>query len=50
LQHPAIAGYYALVLKATGDKQKAKTYLDCADKGVLLPEEKKLFEQARVGI
>jgi tetratricopeptide (TPR) repeat protein len=50
LQHPAIAGYYALVLKATGDKQKAKAYLDWADKGVLLPEEKKLFEQARVGI
>ena len=49
LEQPAIAGYYGLILKAAGDKSRARSYLDQAFKGPLLPEEKKLFEQARAG-
>jgi hypothetical protein len=49
LEDPGIAGYYGLILKATGNQAKALTYLDWAFKGQLLPEEKKLFEQARSG-
>jgi Flp pilus assembly protein TadD len=50
LQNPSIAGYYGLILKATGNGAKARVYLDLAAKGHLLPEEKKLFEQARAGV
>ena len=50
LQNPANAGYYGLILKATGDRAKARIYLDDAAKGHLLPEEKKLFDQARAGL
>ena len=49
LQNPSIAGYYGLILRATGNKAKARTYLDLAFKGPMLPEERKLFEQARAG-
>jgi predicted Zn-dependent protease len=49
LEDPAIAGYYGLVLNATGDRANAVTYLNWAFKSTLLPEEKKLFEQARSG-
>lgn len=47
LEDPGIAGYYGLVLSATGNSTKAATYLDWALKGSPLPEEKKLFAQAR---
>jgi Flp pilus assembly protein TadD len=47
LENPSIAGYYGLILKATGNSAKAITYLNWAFKSSLLPEEKKLFEQAR---
>jgi len=50
LELPAIAGYYGLVLKATGNKEKARIYLNWASKGSMLPEEKKLFDQARAGV
>jgi len=50
LQRPATAGYYGLILRAAGDRAKAKTYLDLADKAQVLPEEKKLFDRARAGI
>lgn len=43
---PGIAGYYGLILKANGDTARAKTFFDLASKAQLLPEEKKLFEQA----
>jgi len=49
LENPSVAGYYGLMLKAAGDKNKAKSYLDWAFKGPMLPEERKLFEQARAG-
>jgi Flp pilus assembly protein TadD len=49
LQDPSIAGYYGLILQATGYKAKARTYLDLAFKGPMLPEERKLFEAANAG-
>jgi cytochrome c-type biogenesis protein CcmH/NrfG len=49
LKDPSIAGYYSLVLQATGNKEKARSYLNLAFKGPLLPEERKMFEQARAG-
>ncbi len=50
LQNPSIAGYYGLILKATGNAAKAKTYLELAFKAPLLPEERKLFDQAKAGM
>ncbi len=50
LQDPARAGYYGLILKATGDRARARTYLDWSAKAHLLPEEKKLFDQAKAGL
>ena len=50
LQSPAIAGYYGLILKADGDTSKAKAYLDLAMKGRLLPEERKLFQDAAASL
>jgi Flp pilus assembly protein TadD len=49
LQNPSIAGYYGLILKATGNGAKAKTYLELASKDPLLPEERKLFDRAKAG-
>jgi cytochrome c-type biogenesis protein CcmH/NrfG len=50
LEKPTIAGYYGLILKATGNKAKAKAYLAWAQRAQLLPEEKKLFDQASAGV
>ncbi len=50
LKKPSIAGYYGLILKATGNPAKAKIYLSSAFKSNLLPEEQKLFNQALTGI
>ncbi len=50
LEQPSNAGYYGLVLKASGNKLKARTYLNWAFNGPLLPEERKLFEQAKAGV
>jgi predicted Zn-dependent protease len=50
LQDPSIAGYYGLILKATGDRARARAYLDWTAKARLLPEEKKLFDQAKAGL
>jgi tetratricopeptide (TPR) repeat protein len=49
LEDPAIAGYYGLILKATGNKEKARAYFDWAFKSPMLPEERKLFERAKTG-
>jgi len=50
LQNPSVAGYYGLILKATGDRAKARAYLAWTAKAQLLPEEKKLFDQAKAGL
>jgi hypothetical protein len=49
LEDPSIAGYYGLILKATGNPEKARVYFDRAGRAKLLPEEKKLFDRARAG-
>lgn len=50
LQNPSVAGYYGLILKATGDRAKARAYLDWTAKAPLLPEERALFDQAKAGL
>ena len=50
LQEASVAGYYGVILKATGDAAKAGPYLNWALKGPLLPEEKTLFERTRSGM
>jgi tetratricopeptide (TPR) repeat protein len=49
LEDPSIAGYYGLILKATGNPEKARVYFDRAARAKLLPEEKKLFDRAKTG-
>jgi Flp pilus assembly protein TadD len=48
LTTPAVAGYYGLVLQATGNTEKAKRYLKLALSSKLLPEEQALFQRALV--
>ena len=50
LEEPSIAGYYGLILKATGNPAKAKVYLVWASRAKMLPEEKKLFDHAKAGL
>jgi hypothetical protein len=47
LKNPSIAGYYGIILKATGNSAKARSYLDIALKGQSLPEERLLFEKVK---
>ena len=49
LEDPSIAGYYGVVLNASGSKEKARSYLDWAFIWTMLPEERKLFERAKAG-
>ena len=49
LEDPSIAAYYGLILQATGNREKAKVYLEWASKAKMLPEEKKLFDRAKAG-
>ena len=46
LAEPAVAIYYALVLRATGDGARARKYLEIGQRARLLPEERKLLQQA----
>ena len=50
LEEPSLAGYYGIILKATGNKASAKHYLDLSATAKCLPEELKLFQQARQGL
>lgn len=50
LQSPSISGYYALILKATGNNAEAKAHLSRTANATLLPEEQALFEHAAVGL
>jgi tetratricopeptide (TPR) repeat protein len=47
LQDPGIAAYYGLVLEGNGQAGKARPYLELAAQARLLPEEKKMIDQAR---
>src|SRR6185369_4282798 len=46
LEDPAVAGYYGVVLRATGKVERAQKYLGLAANAGLLPEERKLIEEA----
>jgi predicted Zn-dependent protease len=46
LQSPSVALYYGLLLSASGETNKARKYLDIAQKADLLPEEKALVNDA----
>lgn len=48
LRNPSVAGYYGLVLAASGDTQGAKPYLDIAMRARILPEESRLFSKAKL--
>jgi Flp pilus assembly protein TadD len=50
LQDPSISGYYGLILKTMGDRAGARIYLDSTSNANLLPEERKLFDEARAGL
>jgi hypothetical protein len=47
LEQPSVALYYAIVLQATGNAERARKYLDIAAGTKLLPEEQTLLIQAR---
>jgi hypothetical protein len=47
LEQSSVALYYAVVLQATGNAERAKKYLDIAAGTMLLPEERKLLVEAR---
>ncbi len=46
LQKPSIALYHGLTLAAIGEKEQARKLLDLSEKAQLLPEEKRLREEA----
>jgi hypothetical protein len=47
LEQPGVAVYYGVLLASAGETNKAVKYLDIADTGNLLPEEKDLAKTAR---
>jgi hypothetical protein len=44
LQRPEMALYYAVLLSAAGDREKAKEYARLAEKASVLPEEKAMLQ------
>ena len=46
LRVPSVAAYYGIVLMATGDKAKAREFLELGQKATLLPEERTLLARA----
>jgi hypothetical protein len=49
LLRPNIAVYYAFLLAAQGEREKAKPFIAAAEKNPMLPEEQRLLVQARAG-
>jgi len=46
LRDPSLAAYYAIFLSASGDKERARSYLEQGKEAFLLPEEKALVERS----
>jgi Flp pilus assembly protein TadD len=46
-QKPEIALYYAVLLNAAGQREKAATYAALAEKGPMLPEERRLLDAVK---
>jgi hypothetical protein len=47
LEVPSVAAYYGVLLAANDEPEKAAKYLELAEKGQLLPEEKALLAEAK---
>lgn len=47
LERPEVAAYYGVILAATRNREKAAHFLELAQQADLLPEERRLVEQAR---
>ena len=50
LETVSVAACYGILLEATGNRAKAKKYLDLASKVQMLPEERKLIDSAKRGL
>jgi hypothetical protein len=49
LQRPGVATYYAILLAANGQRDKAAPFVAIAEKGHPLPEEKRLLAAITTG-
>ncbi len=49
LEDPQVAAYYGIVLRGAGKEERAKSYLERGREAGLLPEERRLVEQALAG-
>jgi predicted Zn-dependent protease len=47
LKRPEIATYYAVLLSAAGDRERAQAYVAAAEKAKILPEERRLLDEIR---
>jgi hypothetical protein len=47
-RNPAVAAYYGVMLASSGEKGKAREYLEIGKTATLLPEEKVLVERAEL--
>lgn len=47
LRNPNVAAYYGVLLAASGQGDKARRYLDLAERATLLPDEQRLVADAR---
>jgi predicted Zn-dependent protease len=47
LENPSVAAYYGIFLQTAGNSSKARRYLELGSNSPMLPEERKLWEQAR---
>jgi tetratricopeptide (TPR) repeat protein len=47
LKRPEIATYYAVMLAAAGEREKAQAYVSAAEKASILPEERRLLDEVR---
>ena len=47
LENPSVAAWYGIILAGNGSHEMAKKYLELAEHGPLLPEEKELLQRAK---
>ena len=47
---PSIAGYYAMMLRANGRGEEAKRYFELSAEARMLPEERRVIDEARAGL
>jgi hypothetical protein len=49
-EQPSIAGYYAMMLRANGRGEEAKRYFELSAEAKMLPEERKVIDEAKAGL